>query len=307
MRQRHTGDGREMSESRSRLGLGLSGYDTRHATSSQDTNGGLVDLYYNSRPPESSSNTWGYQPPPPVITEQPKSTIQHFQPPYERTTSGYPKTLESLAEKVHSFYPGAPGTVNGRRMSAGGQPLSTRYFTLPSRAALAHRSLSLHPRCRLGSQQSPASHYYVQGSGSRRIMPRSGSDQHLPRVEYSDYTSITQAGRHSLLRSSLKSGSTLSRYNQRYVDPATANQIAQSKYASSGQYASTQGTLTRRNRSSLDYSSDTEATCGPRSSYYYYRSVSAGNPLGILLESLELLGFAEEPKLGVVDYKTAFG
>lgn len=37
-----------------------------------------------------------------------------------------------------------------------------------------------------------------------------------------------------------------------------------------GQYGSTTGTLNRRNRPALDYSSDTEATCGPRSSYYYY-------------------------------------
>lgn len=110
MRQRHTGDGREMSESRSRLGLGLSSLDSRHTT--QDSNG--LDLYYNSRPPD--SNTWGYQPPPPVITEQPKSNMQHFQP-YERN---YPNTLESLAEKVHSF--GLPG----RRMSAGGQPMPSR-------------------------------------------------------------------------------------------------------------------------------------------------------------------------------------
>lgn len=36
-----------------------------------------------------------------------------------------------------------------------------------------------------------------------------------------------------------------------------------------GQY----GTLTRRHRPSLDYASDTEATCSssPRSAYYYYR------------------------------------
>lgn len=102
-------------------------------------------------------------------------------------------------------------------------------------------------------------------------MPRSGSDQHLPHTEYTDYTSITQAGRHSLLRSSLKSGSTLSRYNQRYVDQASvAAQIAQAKYgAATGQYVGA-STLSRRNRSSLDYSSDTEATVGPRSSYYYY-------------------------------------
>lgn len=42
-----------------------------------------------------TGNTWSYQPPPPpVITEQPKA--QHFQP-YDKA---YPKTLESLAEKV---------------------------------------------------------------------------------------------------------------------------------------------------------------------------------------------------------------
>lgn len=101
-------------------------------------------------------------------------------------------------------------------------------------------------------------------------MPRSGSDQHLPHTEYSDYTSITQAGRHSLLRSSLKSGSTLSRYNQRFVDQAAvAAQLAQAKYGTSGtQYGAA---TMRRNRGSLDYSSDTEATVGSRSGYYYYR------------------------------------
>ncbi|KAK9881700.1 hypothetical protein WA026_017219 [Henosepilachna vigintioctopunctata] len=248
MRQRHTGDGREMSESRSRLGLGLPSMDpSRHGTGTQDTNG--LDLYYNSRPPDAGGSNWGYQPPPPVITEQPKSSMQHFQP-YERN---YPNTLESLAEKVHSF--GAPT----RRMSAGGQPLPPR----------------------LSSQQNPSSAYYVQhsGTGSRRIMPRSGSDQHLPHTEYSDYSSITQAGRHTFLRSSLKSGSTLSRYNQRYVDQAAvAAQIAQSKYATPSQFSGT-GTMSRRNRSSLDYSSDTEATAGSRGSYYYYnRNQSSGVP-----------------------------
>lgn len=112
-------------------------------------------------------------------------------------------------------------------------------------------------------------------------MPRSGSDQHLPHTEYSDYTSITQAGRHSLLRSSLKSGSTLSRYNQRYVDQAGVAAQLQSKYgpSSTSQYTAA-GTLTRRNRSSLDYSSDTEATIGPsRSSYYYYRYIIQGNKI----------------------------
>jgi len=84
---RRRGDGREMLPSRSRLGLTGLG-------SSQDLGSSNGDLYYNSRP----EGHWSYQPPPPpVITHQPKpSATQHFQP-YER---GYPKTLESLAEKV---------------------------------------------------------------------------------------------------------------------------------------------------------------------------------------------------------------
>lgn len=54
------------------------------------------------------------------------------------------------------------------------------------------------------SGQTQASHYgYSQHTGGSRIMPRSGSDQHLPRV---DYTSITTPARHTLLRSSLKTG-----------------------------------------------------------------------------------------------------
>ncbi|KAE8736722.1 hypothetical protein FOCC_FOCC017823, partial [Frankliniella occidentalis] len=70
--------------SSSHNGLGLQGQGI----------GGL-ELYYNSRP-ERSMSTWSYQPPPPVVTERDKpSAPQHFQP-YER---GYPKTLESLAEK----------------------------------------------------------------------------------------------------------------------------------------------------------------------------------------------------------------
>lgn len=42
--------------------------------------------------------SWLYQPPPPpVVTEQPKS--HHYQPPYDKA---FPKTLESLAEKVRT-------------------------------------------------------------------------------------------------------------------------------------------------------------------------------------------------------------
>lgn len=61
------------------------------------------------------------------------------------------------------------------------------------------------------------------------------------------------------------------RYNQRYVDQAAvAAQLAQAKYGSgASQYGA--GSTLRRNRGSLDYSSDTEATSGSRSGYYYYR------------------------------------
>ncbi|XP_043288661.1 rho GTPase-activating protein 100F isoform X3 [Venturia canescens] len=233
---RRRGDGREMLPSRSRLGLTGLG-------SSQDLGSSNGDLYYNSRP----EGHWSYQPPPPpVITHQPKpSTTQHFQP-YER---GYPKTLESLAEKVHSFYTGPVMPTNGsRRMSTGGgmQSVSGRLT---------------------GQTQN---YGYGQHTASGRIMPRSGSDQHLPRV---DYTSITTPARHTLLRSSLKSGSSALRYNSRYS--TQTDTTTNSQRAGQGQF----GTLTRRHRPSLDYASDTEATCSssPRSAYYYYRH-NVNNP-----------------------------
>ncbi|XP_076235895.1 rho GTPase activating protein at 100F isoform X2 [Calliopsis andreniformis] len=227
---RRRGDGREMLPSRSRLGLiGLG--------SSQDLGSSNGDLYYNSRP----EGHWSYQPPPPpVITHQPKpSATQHFQP-YER---GYPKTLESLAEKVHSFYTGPVMPSNGgRRMSTGAGMQSVG--------------------SRLSNQTQPSHYGYGQQPGTGRIMPRSGSDQHLPRV---DYTSITTPARHTLLRSSLKTGTTALRYNTRYGTQGDATSTTQRQ----GQF----GTLTRRHRPSLDYASDTEATCSssPKSAYYYYR------------------------------------
>ncbi|XP_076300595.1 rho GTPase activating protein at 100F isoform X4 [Lasioglossum baleicum] len=230
---RRRGDGREMLPSKSKLGLTGLG-------SSQDLGSSNGDLYYNSRP----EGHWSYQPPPPpVITHQPKpSATQHFQP-YER---GYPKTLESLAEKdftkVHSFYTGPVMPSNGgRRMStgAGMQSVGSRL-----------------------SGQTQSSHYgYSQHTGSGRIMPRSGSDQHLPRV---DYTSITTPARHTLLRSSLKTGTSGLRYTTRYGTQADTTSTQRQ-----GQF----GTLTRRHRPPLDYASDTEATCSssPKSAYYYYR------------------------------------
>ncbi|KAG4067868.1 hypothetical protein HA402_010554 [Bradysia odoriphaga] len=210
-RERRTGDGREMTESRSRLGLGLNNYSPQSEQ---------LDLYYNNRPNTiNEPPSWGYKPPPPpsVITEQPKSHSFAPSQAYYQNAG----TLESLAEKVHSFYPGGPG----RRMSAGTG---------------------------------------VTSSQSHIRFPRSGSDQHLPRVEYSDFQSL---GRNSLLRSSLKTGTvtgggTLGRYG-RYDPPQSARTP---KYGAPMGNASI---LSRRSRP-VDYSSDTEATIGPRPSYYYY-------------------------------------
>ncbi|XP_058812130.1 rho GTPase-activating protein 100F isoform X2 [Topomyia yanbarensis] len=218
-RERRTGDGREMTESRSRLGLGLNNYSPQSEQ---------LDLYYNSRtgqPVETPS--WGYKPPPPpsVITEQPKGSHG-----FQTSHSYYQNagTLESLAEKVHAFY---PSSTTSRRLSAGTG---------------------------------------VSMSQSHQRFPRSGSDQHLPRVEYADYASL---GRHALLRSSLKTdlvqaapiaGGTLGRYGR--YDPPPSSRTP--KYAPSPLGAT--GSLQRRSRPALDYSSDTEATIGPRPSYYYY-------------------------------------
>ncbi|XP_054276638.1 rho GTPase-activating protein 100F-like [Macrosteles quadrilineatus] len=240
------GGGRErMQTSRSHLALGVTSLRSSQQSLNMQDNSELNnymlgggDLYYNSRPHQPQhtamsldrrtshgSNTWSYQPPPPpVITEQPKA--QHFQP-YDKA---YPKTLESLAEKVHSFYPNS-STTPVRRMSA------TSSTT------------------RLSSLQSQ---YYARPN--QRVITRSGSDQHLPRVEY-DYGSPAtthRQGTHSLLRSSLKPG-TISSY---YTDRSTHGSSHSSR-----QPMSVSGTLGRRQRS-LDYASDTEATC---SSYYYYR------------------------------------
>ncbi|XP_037812989.1 rho GTPase-activating protein 100F isoform X4 [Lucilia sericata] len=228
-RERRTGDGREMSESRSRLGLGLNNYSPQSEQ---------LDLYYNTRPGVEPPN-WGYKPPPPpssVITEQPKGHAFAPSHAYYKNAG----TLESLAEKVHAFYPGAPS----RRLSVGNVPQRARF-------------------------------------------PRSGSDQHLPRVEYADYSN--SLGRHSLLRPSIKPsgagnvmmapGGTLGRYGR--YDPHAA-----SKYGPSGTQS-----LTRRSRPNLDYSSDTEATVGPRPSYYYYNRPAIGSmPRGASGAGTSVLG-----------------
>jgi len=59
-------------------------------------------------------------------------------------------------------------------------------------------------------------------------------------------------------------GTSALRYNPRY---------GQTDVTSAAQRQGQFGTLTRRHRPSLDYASDTEATCSssPKSAYYYYR------------------------------------
>lgn len=121
-RERRTGDGREMNESRSRLGLGLQNYSPQSEQ---------IDMSYgyNSRMgmnADQHTPSWGYKAPPGpgVITEQPKGAqFQHSQNYYQNAG-----TLESLAEKVHSFYP----TPN-RRMSdtRAGVPLSQSHQKFP--------------------------------------------------------------------------------------------------------------------------------------------------------------------------------
>lgn len=197
-------------------------------------------MYYNSRPNAiNEPPSWGYKPPPPppsaVITEQPKSHA--FAPSHSYYANA--GTLESLAEKVHSFYPGP-----SRRMSAG---------------------------TGVG-----------MGGPSHARFPRSGSDQHLPRVEYADFSS--SLGRHSLLRSSLKSstptgGGTLGRYGGRYEPPQPSRTSKYGTAGSGGSAAQGASTLTRRSRPNLDYSSDTEATIGPRPSYYYYNRPTISSTL----------------------------
>ncbi|KAL7020070.1 hypothetical protein ACKWTF_011371 [Chironomus riparius] len=218
-------DGREMSESRSRLGLGLTNYSPQSEQ---------IDLYYNSRSSTVDQHTpnWGYKPPAPpsVITEQPKGAHQ-FQPSHAYYQNA--GTLESLAEKVHQFYPGP-----SRRMS-------------DTRAG-------------------------VSMSQSHQRFPRSGSADILPRVEYSDFSA--SLGRHSFLRSSMKSGQapspqaqlaggTLGRYGPRYDQQSSRNAI---KYSSP-----TSSATLGRQKPPLDYSSDTEATIG-RQNYYYYNNRPSG-------------------------------
>ena len=101
-RDRRNGDGREMSESRSRLGLGLTNYSPQseqldlHYSGYSSRGSNAVDQHTTPAP------NWGYKAPAPpsVITEQPKG-VHQFQPSnaYYQNAG----TLESLQKKFIHF------------------------------------------------------------------------------------------------------------------------------------------------------------------------------------------------------------
>ena len=120
-----------------------------------------------------STASVSYQPPPPVITEQPRSVVPaHFQP-FDRA---YPKTLESLAEKVHTFYTGPRPSRQGGRSSlriprtGSDHRLGSRtdqqlwYGSMPRQRTSDYRSLSLQqPMTPQQQAQQSVSARYSQG------------------------------------------------------------------------------------------------------------------------------------------------
>ncbi|ROT66216.1 putative Rho-GTPase-activating protein [Penaeus vannamei] len=121
------------------------------------------------RPPLGSDIERYYQPPPPVITEQPRPQQQQHFTPYERS---YPKTLESLAERVHSFY-GPPGTEPPMAVP----PRQDRSREPPMYGTLGRTTTVGRPRLArtLSDQRLPAtereslSDYEGSGPSARRI------------------------------------------------------------------------------------------------------------------------------------------
>lgn len=77
-------------------------------------------------------------------------------------------------------------------------------------------------------------------------------------------------------------GTSALRYNTRYGQTDISSAVQRQ-----GQF----GTLTRRHRPSLDYASDTEATCSssPKSAYYYYRHNMNNPPQSSVVSHLATL------------------
>ncbi|XP_071544863.1 rho GTPase-activating protein 100F isoform X4 [Panulirus ornatus] len=178
------------------------------------------------RPPLGSDIERYYQPPPPVITEQPRPQQQQHFTPYERS---YPKTLESLAERVHPFY-GPPGGEAGEPPLLGVPQVQGR---------------------QVRPQEPPMYGTLGRASVGRPKLARTLSDQRLPATEresLSDYEGTgPSARRHKALQ--YPSGAQVS-------DRATLERYQETMRRLSA--------LRQRTRS-VDYASDTEVTL-PRSS-----------------------------------------
>ena len=195
-----------------------------------------------------------YRPPPPpkVITEQPKgggSAPQHFHP-FERN---YPKTLESLAERVHPFY----GLQDSGAMGLSLPPGTTGQAVRQGHSATLGRASTLG-RIRGGSNQAKVSSNTMSLMRAGRGMQRSGSDQRLPLVEGgSDFYEYMMSNM-STTKCGLKSSSPSIGLNYSGLG---VNRSAGGGHASAapGSDATSRLGVTRR-RTSIDYASDTEAS-----------------------------------------------
>ncbi|XP_066939421.1 rho GTPase-activating protein 100F isoform X4 [Macrobrachium rosenbergii] len=140
------------------------GYQPRSARQAGPPGGPIPPYGPPPRPPPGPDLDRYYQPPPPVITEQPRPQQQHFTP-YERS---YPKTLESLAERVHAFYGPPPDELLAGAHLRG--PDVTSYGTL-GRASVGRPRLART----LSDQRLPAtereslSDYEGSGPSARRL------------------------------------------------------------------------------------------------------------------------------------------
>ncbi|KAK8400097.1 hypothetical protein O3P69_003057 [Scylla paramamosain] len=198
-------------------------------------NQGFRELACNRMAPR-HGHLWGadreryYQPPPPVITEQPRPQHQQHFTPYERS---YPKTLESLAERVHAFYGSAADDAMGP------PPLGVGDLAVSVRQGRPH--------------EAPMYGTLGRSSVGRPRLARTLSDQRLPATEresLSDYEgSGPSARRHKASTLQYPSGAQVS-------DRATLERYQETMRRLSA--------LRQRTRS-VDYASDTEVTL-PRSS-----------------------------------------
>ncbi|XP_045134563.1 rho GTPase-activating protein 100F-like isoform X3 [Portunus trituberculatus] len=206
------------------------GYQPRSSRQPGLPGAGMQPYGAPQRPPMGSDRERYYQPPPPVITEQPRPQHQQHFTPYERS---YPKTLESLAERVHAFYGSAADD------GMGPPPLGVGDLAVSVRQGRPH--------------EPPMYGTLGRSSVGRPRLARTLSDQRLPATEresLSDYEgSGPSARRHKASTLQYPSGAQVS-------DRATLERYQETMRRLSA--------LRQRTRS-VDYASDTEVTL-PRSS-----------------------------------------